>query len=147
MNAEESIEIDAPAPVVWRVYADVVRWPSWTASVTAVEPLDGPELAVGRRYAITQPRFPRLVWELTQLDPGTSWTWEQRSPGGLTIAGHVVEPIDGDRTRVIQRIEQRGPLGSLVGLLARRITRRYLTMEAHGLAAAAEAAHRSGTTG
>ena len=64
---ERSVEIDAPARVVWDVFTDVERWPEWTASVTRIEALDGGELAVGKRFAIKQPRLPRLVWEVTEF--------------------------------------------------------------------------------
>lgn len=147
MITEQHLEIDAPATVVWRVYTDVEHWPDWTASITAVEPLDSAELAIGRRYVITQPRFPRLVWAVTRLEAGTSWTWEQRSFGGVTIADHIVEAIGAERTRVTQRLEQRGPIGSTVGRLTRGLTRRYLDMEARGLSTAAQAAHRSDAAG
>ena len=72
------------------MFSDVERWPEWTASVTSLKALDGPGLAVGKRFEIKQPRLPKLVWEVTALDEGTSWTWEQRSPGGRTIAVHEV---------------------------------------------------------
>lgn len=140
MITESTIEIEAPSDVVWRVFADVEGWPSWTASVRRVTPLDGPELAVGRRYEILQPRFPRLVWTVTELDAGQGWTWRQRSPGATTLAVHELVPLDGGRrTLVRQRIDQRGPSGVLVGLLARGLTRRYLAMEGEGLKLASEA--------
>ncbi len=141
MITESSIEIEASPEVVWRVFADVERWPAWTASVRRVTPLDGADPAVGRRFEIRQPRFPRLVWTVTELDPGRGWTWRQRSPGATTLAVHEVLPLDGGRrTLVRQRIDQRGPAGVLVGLLSRGLTRRYLTMEAEGLKQASETA-------
>lgn len=146
MITESTIEIDASPEVVWRVFADVEQWPAWTASVRRVTPLDGADLAVGRRFEIRQPPFPRLVWTVTELDPGRSWTWRQRSPGATTSAVHEVAPLDGGRrTLVRQRIDQRGPGGVLVGLLSRGLTRRYLTMEAEGLKQASEAEGQAGS--
>ena len=142
MITETSIDIDAPAAIVWDVYAAVEGWPTWTESVTDVTALDGAELAVGRRYAISQPKFPRLEWEVTSVDPGQGWTWVQRSPGGTSTAHHRIEALGDGRARVTQGVDQRGPVGVVVGVLARGLTRRYLDMESKGLKAAAEAAHR-----
>lgn len=133
MITESGVTIDAPAGVVWDVFSDVERWPEWTASVTRLVALDGPGIAVGKRFEIKQPRMPKLVWEVTEVLPGTSWTWVQRSPGGLTVARHDVIPESGTRTRVRQRLEQRGPVGSLIGVLMRRMTKRYLDLEGAGL--------------
>jgi len=138
MITESSIEIDAPADVVWDVFADVEHWPEWTESVDGLVALDSPELEVGRRFELDQPRLPKLVWEVTELDPGRSWTWRQRSPGATAFASHWVEPLPGGRTLVRQRIDQRGPVGALTGLLMRRLTRRYLDLEGRGLKAASE---------
>ena len=138
MKVQDEITIAAPAATVWDVYADVERWPTWTASVTTLELLDGPSLAIGARARIAQPRFPRLVWTVTAIEPGTSWTWVTRSPGATTTATHEVRRVDDATTRVVQTIEQRGPLGALVGRLTRRLTRRYLAMEAAGLRQRAE---------
>jgi len=138
MITDSSVEIAAPAASVWAVYADVERWPEWTGSITRIEALDGPELAVGRRYAIKQPRLPRLVWTVSDLEDGTAWTWQQGTPGGLTLGIHEVVAASPERTLVRQRIVQRGPVGALVGVLMRGLTRRYLALEAEGLKARCE---------
>lgn len=137
MITEGAIAIDASAELVWDVFSDVERWPDWTESVTSLKALDGPGLAVGKRFEIKQPRLPKLVWEVTELDEGASWTWEQRSPGGRTIASHEVIS-EGDRTLVRQRLDQRGPVGALFARLMRGTTKRYLELEARGLKARSE---------
>jgi uncharacterized membrane protein len=138
MITDCGVEIDAPAAVVWAVFSDVERWPEWTPSVTRLVALDGPGLAVGKRFEIKQPRMPKLVWEVTEVKPGASWTWVQRSPGGLTLARHDVMADSEHHSTVRQRIDQRGPVGALVGLFMRSMTRRYLAMEAEGLKARSE---------
>ena len=143
MITEGLVEIDAPASVVWDVYTDVERWPEWTASVRRLTRLDGPGLEVGQRFRIEQPRMPKLVWTITAVAPGSSWTWTQRTPGNHTAASHELVTLGPDRTQVRQVIDQRGPLGALVGLLMRRLTRRYLDLEAAGLKAASEARARA----
>ena len=55
MITDSAIEIDAPPTLVWHVFTDVERWPEWTASVTSLSALDGPGLAVGKRFEIKQP--------------------------------------------------------------------------------------------
>lgn len=138
MITECGVAIEAPASLVWDVFTDAERWPEWTASVSRLVALDGPGIAVGKRFQIKQPKLPALVWEVTELDPGVSWTWAQRSPGGTTSARHTVTPIADDRTRVHQTLDQRGPVGALVGRLMLRTTRRYLEMEAEGLKSRSE---------
>ena len=133
MMNENNVEIDAPARSVWDVYTYVERWPDWTASVTRVAPLDGSGIEVGKRFEIKQPHLPKVVWEVTQLDPGVSWTWRQRSPGATTLGRHEVLAQDDDRTLVRQSIDQRGPIGVIVGVLMLRLTKRYLRLEAAGL--------------
>jgi hypothetical protein len=134
MNVVDAITIAAPPERVWEVYADVERWPSWTASVTSLELLDGDGLAIGGRARIKQPRFPTLVWTVTALDPGRSWTWVTHAPGATTTASHTLRRLADGSTHVEQSITQAGVVGAVVGLLTRRLTRRYLAMEAAGLA-------------
>lgn len=138
MITSNAVRIQVPAEVVWSVFADVERWPTWTRSVTSVQPLDGADLDVGRRFRIKQPRLPVLVWQVTEVDPGRSWTWQAGSAGARTYASHEIRP-DGDAAAVVtQRIDQRGPIGAVFGMVTRRMTRRYLALEADGLKAASE---------
>jgi uncharacterized membrane protein len=138
MITEDSIEIDAPAQLVWQVFSDVERWPEWTPSVTSLVARDGTGLAVGKRFAIKQPGMSKLVWKVTEIDSGESWTWAQRSLGVLVTARHWVIPQPDGRTLVRQQLDQRGVLGALIGRLMIKKTRRFLEQEAHGLKARSE---------
>ncbi len=138
MITHSSVDIEAPASIVWDVYADVERWPEWTPSVERIVALDGPGIEIGKRFEIKQPRFPTLVWEVTDVDPGVSWQWRQRSFGATAVASHEVAAVDAGTTVVRQRIEQRGLIGAATGVLMRRLTKRYLALESQGLKAVSE---------
>src|SRR5215211_2559438 len=140
MMTEASIDIDAPAVVVWDTFVAVEQWPEMTASVTTLEGLDGPEIAVGKRFRIKQPHLPQVTWTVTELTQGRSWTWVSKTPGNTTSATHEVSALGHGRTRVKQRIDQSGIGGRIVGMLMRRMTRRYLDMEGEGLKALSERA-------
>jgi uncharacterized membrane protein len=143
MITEDSIEIDAPPQLVWEVFSDVERWPDWTASVTSLTGRDGAVLAVGKRFTIKQPGMSKLVWKVTEIEPGSSWTWVQRSPGVRVTARHFVTGQPGGRTLVRQQLDQRGVLGALVGRLMVKKTKRFLELEAHGLKARSEELSRA----
>jgi uncharacterized membrane protein len=143
MVTEDSVEIDAPAELVWQVFSDVENWPDWTASVTSLVGHDGANLAVGKQFSIKQPGMSTLVWKVTEIDPGLSWTWVQRSPGvAVTARHHVIAQPDG-RTLVRQELEQRGMVGALVGRMMLKKTKRFLELEAQGLKARSEQIHRA----
>jgi uncharacterized membrane protein len=135
MITDNSIEIDASALSVWDVFVEVERWPEWTASVQRIVPLDGAGIEVGNRFQIKQPRLPNLTWEVTEVEPGVSWTWSQRSLGATTFASHEVVPRGTERTLVRQCIQRQGPVGFVVGVLMWRLTKRYLDLEGRGLKA------------
>jgi uncharacterized membrane protein len=126
-----SITIDAPIDVVWSVFTDVERWPTWASSVTSVELIDGP-MRLGAKARIRQPRLPTLVWEVTKWSPGHSWTWTATSPGARTEASHVLTR-SGEGTVAEQSIISSGPLGRVAAFAWRSLTRRYLAIEAAGL--------------
>jgi len=143
MITEDSLEIDAPPHLVWQVFTDVEHWPDWTPSVTSLVGRDGADLAVGRRFAIKQPGMSKLVWKVTEIDPGSSWTWVQRSPGVQVTARHWVSAQSGGGAVVRQQLEQRGIIGALVGRLMHKKTKRFLEQEAHGLKSRTEQLHRA----
>ncbi len=120
MRFMATIDIAAPAQLVYEVYTDVERWPEWAARVTSVERLDQGPLRVGSRARIKQPRLPTTVWEVTEVVTGRSFTWIARGPGIITTASHVVTPPEADGpTRVTASLQQTGPLGQVLGLLTK----------------------------
>lgn len=140
MRFEATIDVTAPAQQVFDVYADVERWHEWTASVTSIERLDEGPLRVGSRARVRQPGLPVTVWEVTELMPGERFTWVARGPGVVTTGIHIARESDrAGVTEVTAALEQDGPLGPVVGLLTRRLTRRYLDIEVHGIKQRCEA--------
>jgi uncharacterized membrane protein len=139
MNFETTIEVNAPLDLVWSRMIDVRRWPEITASVRQVTILgDGP-LAVSTRVRIKQPGMPMLTWEVTEIEPKASFTWQSRSPGVTTVGTHTVaETAHG--VSVTLGVRQSGPISAVVGLLMGNKTKRYVQMEATGLKQRSESA-------
>jgi uncharacterized protein YndB with AHSA1/START domain len=130
--------IDAPPEVVWARMVELERWPTWTASITSLTRKDPGDLMVGSRARIKQPGFPPMTWTVTAVESGRSFTWEAGAPGATTVASHVLT-ANGTGTDLALTIEQRGPLGRLVGVLTAGRTRRFMQLEADGLAGASTA--------
>lgn len=107
--------------------------------MTDVTGLNGSDLTVGRRFRIRQPGLPTVVWRVSEVREGEGFTWESRSPGVYTIAYHRVSANADGSTQITIGIDQTGALAGVVRLLTEARTRRYLTLEAAGLKAAAEA--------
>lgn len=138
MHFETTVEVSAPAEKVWRAVADVEKWPEWTASMREVSWLTSGELRQGGRARIRQPGQPPLVWEVCELEPGSSFTWRTAIPGVTTTAIHRVRPVGTDKAELTIGIAQCGPMAGLLGLLAGRRTRRSVSLEADGLKRCAE---------
>jgi uncharacterized membrane protein len=131
-----SVEVAAPADVVWTVMSDVERWHEWTPSVRGVRLLEPAPLRIGSRAMIRQPKFPPAMWQVVKLDPGSSFVWKSGLPGMWVYAYHSVEPIASSataRTRATLRLHFAGPVSRLLGRLTANINDRYLAMEAAGL--------------
>jgi uncharacterized protein YndB with AHSA1/START domain len=143
-GVEQRISVDVAAPVerVWEVLVDVERWPEWTDSVSSARLLDTGPLAVGARVQVSQPRIPTGEYTVTALEPGSSFTWEQRQPGSTVSAHHACTPLPDGGTRVELTVVMSGALGGVVGRLYRRLTERYLALEAAGLKLRAESTAR-----
>jgi uncharacterized protein YndB with AHSA1/START domain len=133
-----SIDVAASPDRVWEVLVDVERWPEWTESVTSAKLLDDGPLVVGSRVEVSQPKIPTGTYTVTALESGKSFTWEQRQPGSAVSAHHECTPSADGGTRVELAVVMTGVLGGVVGRLYRRLTERYLAMEAAGLKARAE---------
>lgn len=142
MRYEFSTDIDTDAATVWKVLADVERWPEWTPSTTAVRILGGGEVGAGSRAEVRQPRLPRAVWEVTEFEPEREFTWRTSNGGVTTVAEHLIADRAEGGVSVCLRLTQTGPLAPLVGLFVSGMTRRYVQAEANGLKSRCEADRR-----
>ena len=133
MHFEVTVEIDAPADVVWRAVTDVEDWPKWTKSVRKIAWLDGQTLSLGGMARIKQPGMPSIVWKVSELVPGKSFTWECSRPGVKTVATHVLERIDDQRTELVVGSRLSGLLSTVLSWLIARRIEKFLRMEAEGL--------------
>lgn len=139
MNFETTIEIDAPPTRVWEVVSSVERWPEWIETYKGARWLDG-GMALGAKAEISQKRLPKLVYQVTRLDPGVEFAWESSSPGVRTVAIHKVTSGGDGRSILELQLSQSGPLATVAALLTGRQSRRYVQLEAERLKRAAEAA-------
>ncbi len=130
-------DIQASAATAWPVMSDVTRWHEWTASITRVEPLDPPPVGVGGRARVVQPGLMPGVWTITAWEPGHRFTWEMRQPGLRCVGDHALEGTPGG-CRVRLTLTFAGPIGWVAARLGAGLVRRYMTMEAEGLAARSE---------
>jgi len=138
VDLETTVEIIAPQEDVWRVISDIEHWPDWTESTTEASWLDGKTMGIGSRARIKQPRMPVLVWEVTELEAGSSFTWTTSTPGVSTVALHRISPVVADRVKVTLSLRQSGVLAPVLGILTSARAKRYVQMEADGLKRRAE---------
>jgi uncharacterized membrane protein len=129
---ETTRHIEASTPAVWEVLYDVARWPEWTPTIDSVELLDEGPFGVGSHAKVRQPKLPQAEWEVTEVVPGRSFIWEAKGPGMKTIARHEVV-ADGAGSAVTLSIEQTGPMGAVAALVWRKLTQRYIELEAESL--------------
>jgi uncharacterized membrane protein len=142
MTFETSVDIAAPAAVVWSIMSDVERWHEWTPSVRSIRRLDKGPLRLGSRALVRQPKLLPAVWTVEVLDPERSFTWKSGMPGLWVYGEHSVEPV-ATGTRAHLSVRFAGPLGLPLGRFLRSLNNRYLGLEAAGLKRRSEDASKN----
>lgn len=140
MEFESVTDVAASPAVLWATLVDVERWPDLIESMREVRWLDESSLAVGHRARILQPGLPAATWQVTEVEPGRSFTWRTESPGTTTVGRHAVVGAGDGASRLTLGLEVTGPVGGIYARLGGGRIRRYLGMESDGLRRAAEAA-------
>jgi uncharacterized protein YndB with AHSA1/START domain len=140
--ASENLAIDIAASPerVWQVILDVETWPQWHPSMREVRRLEAEPLRVGSRTLIKQAGQPPVVWEVTELDEGTRFTWVARLPGFDATAVHLVSATADGGARLALTMTWTGVLGGLMGALNRKRAHKSLVEETSGAKARAETA-------
>lgn len=101
-----SVDIAAPAPVVWKVLADLEAFCRWNPFITSAE---GPLQVGGRLTLRMQPvggSTMTLRPSVVEVVEGHRLRWQGRLVvRGLFDADHlfVVEPLDAGRSRLVQQ--------------------------------------------
>jgi hypothetical protein len=138
---EKSIEINAPQQRVWDVLSAIETWPQRIETVDSVELLTPAPLAKGSRLRLKQPKLPEGTWDVTVWDVPSYFEWTQKTGGTKSVAGHRVEALGADRSRLTLTLDMRGLLIPIIGLFYKGLTNRYMTLEAEGMKRAAESGH------
>ena len=134
MHVEQTAAVAAAPEAVWEALVDVERWPTWTRSMQRVRRLDDGPLVPGSRVRIKQPRLLPVVWTVTELDEGRSFSWAAEGAGVRSVATHEVRPMGAGTSELRLTFDQTGPLAPVLDPFLSRLTRRYVRMEAEGLA-------------
>lgn len=140
MHVEKSIEIDASQARVWDAISAIEAWPQRIETVDTVELLTPPPVTTGSRVRLKQPKLPEGTWEVTVWDAPSYFEWKQKTGGITNVAGHRVEALGTERSRLTLTLEMRGLLIPVIGLFYRGLTNRYMGLEAEGMKRAAESA-------
>jgi hypothetical protein len=80
-------EFAAPASAAWRLLSDTRMWTEWGPTISEVD-LDPPMIHQGARGRIRTSVGVWLPFEITQVVPGTRWSWKVL---GVPATGHRVE--------------------------------------------------------
>jgi len=127
-----SITINASQESVWKVLSDVAHWSEWTPTVTRVEALNTPELKLGNRYKLIQPKLQPAEWTVTELN-ASNFTWESKSTGMHMVAEHILKPVNANQTQLTLTFAFNGWLGNLIGKMYGKLTQDYIQTEAQSL--------------
>ena len=140
MRFEKSIEIDATQQRVWDVLSAVEAWPQRIETVDTVEFLTPAPITKGSRVRLKQPKLPEGTWEITVWDAPSYFEWTQKTSGTTSVAGHRVEALGASRARLTLTLDMSGFLIPIVAVFFKKLTNRYMNLEAEGLKRAAESA-------
>lgn len=130
MNRVERL-IAADTDRLWSLVSDLGRWGRMLPTMKDVvrTGTDGGPPGVGARFDVEQPGLPKAVYEITEWQPGSGFTWESAAPGVRTVATHELR-AEGGRTRLTLGVAWSGPLAGLVRLLLERKAQRMIEQEA-----------------
>ena len=137
MRLTDTLSIQAPAEVVWRLTTGIADWPSFLPTVQRVEPLESGPLRVGSSAKVKQPRQTEAVWTVTRLEPGREFTWRTARPGLEMVGSHLIaEDAGGCRNTLV--LDVTGPASRPFGWLFGPVLRRSLRAENAGFKRKAE---------
>jgi hypothetical protein len=110
---EHSIETSAAPEAIWRQWADVAGWPAWNGDIERIE-LVGP-FAAGSRILMTPVGQEQVELRIAEAVEPERFVDEAELGEIVVRTTHRVERLDGERARIIYRMEITGPAADTLG--------------------------------
>ena len=110
---EHSIETTATPEAVWRLWSDVPRWPEWNGDLEQAE-LSGP-FAAGSTVTMTPHGQEPIELRIAEAAEREVFVDEAHLEEVVIRTIHRIERLDGDRIRIIYRMEITGPGADTLG--------------------------------
>jgi hypothetical protein len=112
-TTEHSIETTASPEAIWRLWSDVAGWPAWNADIEHIE-ISGP-FAAGSTISMTPVEQGPVELRIAEAVEPDLFVDEAELADVVVRTVHRVEPLEGERHRVVYRIEISGPAADGVG--------------------------------
>jgi Polyketide cyclase / dehydrase and lipid transport len=110
---EHSVETSAAPEAIWRMWADVERWPVWNGDIERIE-LVGPFAAGGTIVMTPIGEEPVELRIVEAVEP--ELFVDEAELGEIVVrTTHRVQPLDVERARVTYRMEITGPAADTIG--------------------------------
>lgn len=142
-----SQDVSAPAARTWEILTDLDSAAQRISGIDLLERLGGPEFGVGTRWRETRTMLGKEAteeMEVTEVDPGSSYTVEAESHGTHYLSVIAVEDLGDNQSRLTMKFGAE-PLSSMskvmnatLGRLFVGATRKALAKDLAESAAAAE---------
>jgi Polyketide cyclase / dehydrase and lipid transport len=110
---EHSIETPASPEAIWRLWSDVAGWPVWNADIEHIE-ISGP-FAPGNTISMTPVGQDPVELRIAEAVEPELFVDEADLGDVVVRTVHRVERLDGNRNRVVYRMEISGPAADRVG--------------------------------
>lgn len=133
-----TVEVSAPAEIVWAVLTDFERWPRWNPSVTRME-FSG-SLDVGTTFRWVGGGA-RISSRIEEVEPSRRVVWSGRTLGIAAVHAWSLTPC-ADGTRVFTEESFAGFLPRVLPGMMRRMLGKALQEGLVALKAEAESRHR-----
>src|SRR4029450_9568756 len=110
---EQSIETAASPEAIWRLWSDVAGWPEWNADIEHIE-ISGP-FAVGSTISMTPVGQDPIELRIAEAVEPELFVDEAKLGDVVVRTIHRVERLEGDRSRVVYRMEISGEAADTAG--------------------------------
>jgi hypothetical protein len=110
---EQSIETTASPEAIWRLWSDVDGWPEWNVDIEHIS-ISGP-FAVGSTITMTPVGQGPVALRIAEAVEPDLFVDEAEFADVVVRTVHRVEPLEGDRIRIVYRMEISGPAADGVG--------------------------------